>query len=102
VRRTSIDGHVGPVHLEATMNIWKVTTVALGACLVGTLAVSSVPTARAEPQPHMQAALASLRVAKDQLQKASPDKGGHRVKAIALTDQAIDEVKKGIEFDNNH
>lgn len=54
----------------------------------------------AEPQPHMKAALKDLENAKAQLEKATADKGGHRVKAMELVNQAIDEVKKGIEFDN--
>src|SRR5947207_79935 len=47
-------------------------------------------------QPHMQAALAALQNAKAELQAAIPDKGGHRVKAIALVDEAIGEVRAGI------
>jgi len=56
----------------------------------------------AEPQPHMKAALKSLEEAKVQLEKATADKGGHRVKAIALINSAIEETKKGIEFDDKH
>ena len=56
----------------------------------------------AEPQPHMKAALKDLEQAKAQLEKATPDKGGHRVKALELTNQAIEEVKKGLAFDNKH
>lgn len=56
----------------------------------------------AEPQPHMRAALTSLRAARAHLEKAVPDKGGHRVKAIALVDDAIKETEVGIEFDNRH
>lgn len=48
-------------------------------------------------QPHMQRALDHLREAKDDLQAASNDKGGHRVKALAYVNDAIDEVKKGID-----
>ncbi len=57
-------------------------------------------SAFAEPQPFMQAALRSLEDAKASLQRASHDKGGHRVKAIALINEAIDQVKKGIDYDN--
>jgi len=59
-------------------------------------------SAWAEKQPHMKSALEGLRKAKAQLEKAEPDKGGHRVAAIKLIDQAIDEVKAGMEFDNEH
>jgi hypothetical protein len=48
-------------------------------------------------QPHMQAALDYLRNAKSDLERATTDKGGHRVNAIKLVDQAIDETKKGID-----
>jgi hypothetical protein len=48
-------------------------------------------------QPHMQAALDALRSAQSNLDKANPDKGGHRAKAIDLVKGAIDEVKLGIE-----
>ena len=56
--------------------------------------------AGAENQPHMRAALGSLQSARGQLQAATADKGGHRAKAIALVNSAIDEVQKGIAFDN--
>jgi hypothetical protein len=47
-------------------------------------------------QPHMQAALDSLIGARDQLIAASPNKGGHRLEAIRLTNMAIAEVHAGI------
>lgn len=56
----------------------------------------------AEPQPYMRAALGSLETALTQLDKASADKGGHRVKAAELIRAAIVEVKLGIDFDNKH
>ncbi len=56
----------------------------------------------AERQPRMRDAIRHLESALSSLKKASADKGGHRVKAIALTKEAIDEVKKGIAFDNKH
>lgn len=56
--------------------------------------------ALAERQPNMHAALKQLHQAKHQLERASHDKGGHRTKALQLVDQAIAEVKAGIEYDN--
>jgi hypothetical protein len=47
-------------------------------------------------QPHMQTALGELQSAKGELQQASADKGGHRVNAITLVNQAIGEVRAGI------
>ena len=59
-------------------------------------------TAEADRQPHMRVALATLKKAKNQLVAATPDKGGHRVKAIELVTSAIAEVEAGIKFDNTH
>jgi hypothetical protein len=52
-------------------------------------------------QPHMQNALTALENAKTNLQNATSDKGGHRVKALDYVKSAIDEVKKGIEAGRN-
>jgi len=49
-------------------------------------------------QPHMRAALDHLQGAKAELQSAVADKGGHRVRAISLVDQAIGEVEAGMEY----
>lgn len=81
--------------------IWKFGTVGFG-LLSAVLLVRGVPVAHAEPQPHMKGALVDLEKAAKQLREASRDKGTHRVKALALTEEAIDQVKKGIEFDNRH
>ncbi|MEO7971883.1 MAG: hypothetical protein ABI698_11325 [bacterium] len=48
-------------------------------------------------QPRMQRALELLRDAKSNLEGATSDKGGHRVRAISYVNSAIDEVKKGID-----
>jgi hypothetical protein len=48
-------------------------------------------------QPHMTTALAALESAKNNLERATGDKGGHRRRAIELVKDAISEVKKGID-----
>ena len=53
-------------------------------------------------QPHMEAALDKLRSARANLEAATDDKGGHRAKALDHVNKAIDEVKKGIEYDRTH
>src|ERR1700760_453459 len=60
------------------------------------------PSLVAENQPHMRSALQHLQAAKAELEAAERDKGGHRTKAQQLTQQAIDEVKAGISFANEH
>jgi hypothetical protein len=65
--------------------------------------LGSVVTATAVPdQPFMRAARGDLNTARSELQKATPDKGGHRVKAIGLVNSAIAEVNAGIAFDRRH
>jgi hypothetical protein len=52
---------------------------------------------QAQPaQPHMQNALASLQAAAAELNVALHDKGGHRARALTLTNQAITEVQAGL------
>jgi hypothetical protein len=53
-------------------------------------------------QPNMQAARGNLITARNELQKATPDKGGHRVNAIGLVNSAIAEVNLGIDYDRRH
>ena len=47
-------------------------------------------------QPNMRAALEHLQNARQNLQAASADKGGHRQNALDLVNRAIDEVNRGI------
>jgi hypothetical protein len=82
-------------------NIWKISTLVLAGALAWNLAGGTLQ-AGAEPQPHMRMALEFLQKARNQLEKASADKGGHRVKAIGHIDAAIGEVKAGVQFDNRH
>lgn len=53
-------------------------------------------------QPHMNAALTELQAARGELQAAVSDKGGHRVNAIRLVDDAINETQAGIDFARSH
>src|SRR6266496_6540366 len=53
-------------------------------------------------QPNMEAAMQQLRAAQSSLQNASSDKGGHRVRAMQLIDQALGEVQAGMGNDNRH
>ena len=51
-------------------------------------------------QDHMVSARNHLRQAREQLQAAVADKGGHREKAIGLCNDAIAEVDAGIAYAN--
>ena len=82
------------------MNVRKMLPIAaafvLGAALSSTVALAK------DKQPMMKAAIGNLQDAKRNLNNATSDKGGHRVKALEFIDSAIDQVQKGIDFDNEH
>ncbi len=81
---------------------WKVVSLLLAVLLVFSLGMNFTNTASAERQPLMRRALTALQAAERNLARATPDKGGHRVKALEHTRKAIAQVKKGIRFDNKH
>ena len=85
-------------------NPWKASTVVLAGALAFVLASpdGGINEATAEKQPRMRAALHNLKQAENQLSKASHDKGGHRVAALAATRAAIAQVKEGIKHDNRN
>lgn len=70
----------------------RIACVALGSLLTGALAGGSAVAY----QGHMWNALHALQAADAELHQAEADKGGHRVNAIHLVDQAIWEVRAGI------
>ena len=79
-------------------NPWKLSSFVLA----GLLAASVSSTAIADRQPNMRDALRALYSAKSSLERASHDKGGHRVKALELVNGAIGEVQLGIKVDNRN
>jgi hypothetical protein len=71
--------------------------------LVGILAVTCLGVGYAlGAQPHMDAALGHLQAARQELELATPNKGGHRERAIELADRAIAQVREGIAFAATH
>jgi hypothetical protein len=70
--------------------------------LIVALAVAAlIQTARAD-QGHMERALNALYQARNELSQASHDKGGHRVNAIQIINQAIQQIKRGIAVGASH
>ena len=55
--------------------------------------------AAAEPHPEIRDAIASLQRARDHLNHAAHDFGGHRVDAIAAIDQAIAQLRICLKYD---
>src|SRR5438128_10766802 len=56
----------------------------------------------ARREPHMSAALGHLQQARNELDKATGTKSGHRENAMRLVDQAIAEVQQGEAYDIQH
>lgn len=79
------------------LNLWKLSTLGFAGAFVTMAGVHGIATAEAAKQPHMVAAAERLIDAKRQLSEAAHNKEGHRVKAIAFVEQAMNEVKLGIE-----
>ncbi len=70
----------------------------LGGAIAGSVCIGYALAA----QPHMDASIGLLQSARAELVKATPNKGGHREKALGLVDQAIAEVRAGITFAATH
>ena len=62
----------------------------------------AIPAARADQPAMVQARELSQQAHEVLKNNATTDKGGHRVAAMKLLKQAIDEINAGIEFDKTH
>jgi hypothetical protein len=65
------------------------------------LPAAPAATPAAEPHPEIREALASLRRAKEHMEHAAHDFGGHRVEAIEATNQAIRQLELCLKFDKD-
>jgi hypothetical protein len=84
----------------------KVTAACSGLILLVGLSVYSVLHAQSREmaihEPHMSAAYGHLQQAKDELEKAAPNKGGHREKAMQMVDQAMRQIEEGEQYYQQH
>ena len=55
----------------------------------------------AEPHPQIKDALAALRHAKEHMEHAAHDFGGHRVEALRATDEAIKQLEICLKYDKD-
>lgn len=69
--------------------------------LLAILTLAAAPSSHAE-QVNMQDALSSLKQAQTSLLKVSSDKGGHTAAALRLVQQAIAEVKAGMQYEKQN
>jgi len=60
---------------------------------------AATPAPAPEPHPEIRDAIASLQRARDHLQHAAHDFGGHRVEAIQAIDQAIAQLRICMKYD---
>jgi hypothetical protein len=80
-------------------SICSIALVLIGMSLYSLARPQSGDMARREP--HLSAAYGHLEQAKAELEKSAPNKGGHRERAMQLVDQAMQEVMRGEDFDQN-
>jgi hypothetical protein len=82
---------------ENTSSRRDVLRIALTGAAAASVVAVTAGTAEAY-QGNMERSLSSLYDALSELREASSNKGGHRVNAMNLIQQAITEVNAGIEF----
>ncbi|HLJ19229.1 MAG TPA: hypothetical protein VKU84_03480 [Stellaceae bacterium] len=70
----------------------------IAAVAVAVPAAGLLSKTAAAVEPNMQNALQALQSAHDWLQRATPNKGGHRERALRFVEQAINEVRNGIAY----
>jgi hypothetical protein len=72
-----------------------------------TLSVGAVPVTpaanvgAAEPHPQIREAIGALRHAKEHMEHAAHDFGGHRVEALHATDEAIRQLELCLKYDKD-
>lgn len=79
----------------------QIAAMAAGGALAVGLAGAAVTPAQAY-QGNMERAISELYAALASLRESTPNKGGHRERAIGLVQNAIAEVEAGIAFADQH
>ncbi|HXC88039.1 MAG TPA: hypothetical protein VNU23_09635 [Candidatus Cybelea sp.] len=62
---------------------------------------STATATAAEPHPEIRDAIAALRRAKEHMEHAAHDFGGHRVEALRATDVAIHQLEDCLKYDRD-
>jgi hypothetical protein len=55
--------------------------------------------ARVEAHPRIHSAIRELQAAKEELQKAPHDFGGHRADAVQAVDRALEQLRLALQYD---
>lgn len=70
----------------------------IAAAAIAVPAATLVSQSAAAFEPNMENALHALESAHESLQRASPNKGGHRERALRFVEQAIEQVRAGMAY----
>ena len=73
-------------------------TILAGATIAGITSVASIAEAQ-ERHPEIRRAIAALERAKDYMQHAAHDFGGHRAEALEDCERAIRQLQLALQFD---
>lgn len=84
--------------MKANCNLVLRRSAAITALLIAATAAQYASAA----QPRMHETLRLLNKAEAKLQTATPNKGGHRSRALQLIEEARHEVKLGMEYARHH
>ncbi len=82
------------------MNLTRRTTLAAAASLTGLVLAASAAEAQ-ERHPEIANAIRALEKARDYLQHAAHDFGGHRVAALKDCDAALAQLREAQRFDRH-
>ncbi len=74
----------------------------VGVALAAGSAASMAASPAMADQGNMDAAMLQLGNALESLRRATPNKGGHRERAMALVEQAMGETQAGIDYAQQH
>jgi F0F1-type ATP synthase membrane subunit b/b' len=73
-------------------------TALAGAAVASLATMASLATAE-ERHPKIRAAIRALEEAKQELEHAAHDFGGHRAQALAECDRAIEQLRLALQYD---
>ncbi len=82
------------------MTLTRRSTLAGAASAAGLVLAAGIAEAQ-ERHPEIQRAIHSLERARDYMQHAAHDFGGHRVAALKACDEAIAQLREAIRFDKH-
>jgi hypothetical protein len=82
------------------MEMTRRTALAGATIAVGVTAVASMAEAQ-EKHPEIRRAIRALERARDYMQHAAHDFGGHRVAALQDCDRAIQQLRLALQFDKS-